>query len=70
MRNDPIVEEIRQRSAEIAAKFNYDVHALCQYYRDQQLLENRPVVSRSPRFCQKIPPVAEGLGDLASTEVS
>jgi hypothetical protein len=56
MCNDPIVEEIRLRSAEIAAKFNYDVHALCQYYRDRQLLENRPV--------------AEGLGDLATIKVS
>ncbi len=58
MLNDPIVEEIHRQSAEVAAKFNYDVHALCQYYRDQQQLENRPVISRPPRLCKKAQPTA------------
>ncbi len=47
---DPIVEEIRTHSAKLAAQFNYDVYALGKYYQEQQRLQNRPVVSRSPRY--------------------
>jgi len=50
MWHDPIVEELHKHGRELAAKFNYDVHAICQYYQERQKLENRPVVSRKPRF--------------------
>jgi len=55
MWNDPIVEELHKRRQEMAAKFNYDVHAMCQYYREQQKLENRVVVSRKPRLIKDLP---------------
>ncbi len=50
MWHDPIVEELHKHGRELAAKFNYDVHAICQYYQERQKLENRPVVSRKPRL--------------------
>lgn len=46
MWNDPIVEETRRASDEIAARFNYDVVALGRYYQEQQAKENRIVVRR------------------------
>ncbi len=49
MWHDPIVEELDKHGRELAAKFNYDVHALGRYYQERQKLENRPVVSRKPR---------------------
>ncbi|MDM8563406.1 hypothetical protein QUF54_08645 [Candidatus Marithioploca araucensis] len=50
MWNDPIVEEIRKNSAKVAAQFNYDVRALGKYYQERQNLENKRVVSLSPRL--------------------
>jgi hypothetical protein len=55
MWNDPIVEEIRTHSAQLAAQFNYDVYALGKYYQEQQRLQNRPVVSRPPRYRKPLP---------------
>jgi len=55
MWNDPIAEEIRQASNKLAALFNYDLRALWEYYREQQQLQNRPVVSRSPRYRKPLP---------------
>jgi hypothetical protein len=52
---DPIVEEIRTHSAKLAAQFNYDVYALGKYYQEQQQLQNRPVVSRPPRYRKPLP---------------
>ncbi len=52
---DPIVEEIRIHSAKLAAQFNNDVYALGKYYQEQQQLQNRPVVSRPPRYRNPLP---------------
>jgi len=52
---DPIVEEIRIHSAKLAAQFNNDVYALGKYYREQQRLQNRPAVSRPPRYRKPLP---------------
>ena len=38
MKNDPIVEEIRQIRDEYAARFNYDVLALFQDLKQQEQL--------------------------------
>jgi len=59
MWNDPIVEEIRTHSAKLAAQFDYDVYALGKYYQEQQQLQNRPVVSRPPRYCKPNLPIPE-----------
>jgi hypothetical protein len=49
MWNDPIVEETRELRDELAARFNYDVRALGQYYQSQQTAENRVIIKRSPK---------------------
>ena len=49
MWHDPIVEEIRRIRDEHAQKFNYDLHAICEGFRQRQLLSGRTVVSRPPR---------------------
>jgi hypothetical protein len=38
----------------MAAKFNYDVHAICRYYQERQKLENQQVVSRKPRLIKDL----------------
>jgi hypothetical protein len=49
MWNDPIVEETRKIRDELAAKFNYDVQELGQYYISQQNAEDRKIVRRPAR---------------------
>jgi hypothetical protein len=45
MSDDPIIEELHRVREEIAAKFNYDVHALFAYWRAREAEEGRKVVS-------------------------
>ncbi|EDN69862.1 conserved hypothetical protein [Beggiatoa sp. PS] len=59
MWNDPIVEELHKHRQEMAAKFNYDVHALCNYYRERQKQENMPVVSLPPRLLKDLLPITQ-----------
>lgn len=49
MWNDPIVEETRRIRDELAARFNYDVRALGQYYQSQQTAESRVIIKRAPK---------------------
>ncbi len=42
---DPIVEEIRQFREEYAAKFNYDLEAICRDLKRQELESGREFVS-------------------------
>jgi hypothetical protein len=49
MSHDPIVEETRRIRDELAARFDYDVQKLGQYYIAQQQTEERKPVSRPPR---------------------
>jgi hypothetical protein len=46
MWNDPIVEETRKIRDELAARFNYDVQELGNYYIKQQKIVGRKTVSR------------------------
>ena len=47
--NDPIVEEIRKYREQYAAKFNYDLAAICKDLRERQATCGRKVVSRPPK---------------------
>ena len=47
--NDPIVEEIRKYRERYAAKFNYDLAAICKDLRERQATCGREVVSRPPK---------------------
>jgi hypothetical protein len=54
MWTDPIVEELHQIREEHAAKFNYDVRAIGEYFQEQQKLSGRPVVSFARGYpCQE-----------------
>jgi hypothetical protein len=43
--NDEIVEEVREAREEHAAKFNYDISAICADIRQKQAESGRTVVS-------------------------
>jgi len=47
--NDPIVEEIRKYREQYAAKFGYDLAAICRDLRERQRACGREVVSRPPK---------------------
>ena len=49
MIKDPIVEEIHKIRHEHAAKFNFDVAAICADYRKREKQSKLHLVSRSPR---------------------
>jgi hypothetical protein len=42
---DPIVAEVRKVRQKIAAKFNYDIRAICEDARKREGKDGRPVVS-------------------------
>jgi len=59
MWNDPIVEELHKHRQKMAAQFNYDVHAACQYYRDRQKISGQPVVSKKPKLIKDLKPIIQ-----------
>ncbi len=48
MWKDEIVEELRRARDEYAARFNYDIAAICADIRRRQQLNGRNVVKQSP----------------------
>ncbi len=51
--SDPIVEEVRKHREQYAAKFNYDLAAICKDLRDRQETCGREVVSRPAKRIRK-----------------
>ena len=51
--NDPIVEEIRKYREQYAARFNYDLAAICRDLRQRQATCGREVVCRPPKKVAK-----------------
>ena len=49
MWKDPIVEEVRKVRRRHAAKFNYDLDAICRDLNEQARKSGRRVVSLSPK---------------------
>ncbi len=47
--NDPVVEEIRQYREQYAARFGYDLAAICLDLRERQGACGHEVVSRPPK---------------------
>ena len=47
---DEIVEEVRRVRDEFAAKYNYDIAAICAAIRELQNARGREVVTRQPRL--------------------
>jgi hypothetical protein len=56
MNVDPIVEEIRKGRREHAAKFNYDLKAICNDFRKREIELRDRVVSLPPK---RVPEKAE-----------
>ena len=52
---DPIVEEIRKIRDAHAAKFQFDLHAICEDLRKQERTCGHPVVSLPPKRILKKP---------------
>jgi hypothetical protein len=50
---DPIVEEIRAAREALAARFNFDVHAIGEYIRRRQRQSGRRVVNLSATTAAK-----------------
>nr|VFK68788.1 MAG: hypothetical protein BECKUNK1418G_GA0071005_12704 [Candidatus Kentron sp. UNK]VFK73725.1 MAG: hypothetical protein BECKUNK1418H_GA0071006_12634 [Candidatus Kentron sp. UNK] len=53
MNIDPIVEEIRQARREHAARFNYDLNAICNDFRKRETELRNRVVSLPPKRLRK-----------------
>jgi hypothetical protein len=53
MSRDTIVDEVRRAREDYARKFKFDLHAICDDLRKQEMLSGGPVVSLPKR-----PPVA------------
>ena len=49
MWKDPIVAEIRQYREAYAARFNYDLDAICRDLQEKEKTSGRKLVSRPPR---------------------
>jgi hypothetical protein len=47
--DDPIVAEVRRAREELAARFNYDLHAICEDARQREATSGRHYVSLPPR---------------------
>ena len=54
MWKDPIVEEIRKYREEYAARFNYDLAAICNDLREREKAAGVKCVSRPPRRVKRI----------------
>ncbi len=50
MKPDPIVDEVRKAREADAAKFDYDLLAICSDLRKKEKESGHPVVSRQPRL--------------------
>ena len=46
---DPIVDEIRNIRHEHAARFNFDLHAICEDLRKKEKTCGHPLVAPSPK---------------------
>ena len=63
MWEDPIVAEIRRFREEHAARFNYDLRAICEDLKEQERKSGRRFVSYPPR---RIPPEEPAAGEAAA----
>lgn len=64
MTEDPILEELHKFREELAAKHNYDVHAIAAEMRRLQQLENRQVVSLPPKRVTQAAEETDSLADV------
>jgi hypothetical protein len=53
MKQDMIVEEVRQIREAHAGKFNYDLKRICEDLKEKEINCGHPVVSLPPNYCLK-----------------
>ena len=66
MKADPIVEEVRKARQAHAAKFNYDLSAICADLKKKEKSSGHPVVSQHPKLRLK-PSGRAATGELPGT---
>ena len=49
MWKDPIVEETRRRREELARRFNYNIKAIAEALKRQQMRSEQKPITRSPK---------------------
>ena len=49
MKNDSIVDEVRNNGVTFAARYNNDIVAICRALKEREKLSGRKVVNRKPR---------------------
>jgi len=57
---DHIVEEIRRIRQEHAARFNFDLDAILDDFKERERQSKRKIVSRPPRPARKVTPKSRG----------
>ncbi|MGH2397460.1 MAG: hypothetical protein ACRDFW_10830 [bacterium] len=50
MKSDPIVDEVRKVREAHAARFNYDLSAICADLKKKEKDSGHPLVSRQPKL--------------------
>ena len=53
MKSDPIVDEVRKVREAHAARFNYDMSAICADLKKKEKESGHPLVSRQPKLRKK-----------------
>lgn len=49
MKNDPIVDEVRNNGLALAARYGNNIEAICNALKDRERSSGRRVVDRAPR---------------------
>jgi len=49
MKNDPIVDEVRNNGLALAARYNNNIAAICKALNERERTSERMVVNRAPR---------------------
>ena len=48
MKNDPIIDEVRNNGLALAARYNNDIEAICKALKEKERTSGRMVVNRAP----------------------
>lgn len=49
MKNDLIVDEVRNNGLALAARYNNDIEAICKALKERERTSGRMIVNRTPR---------------------
>ncbi len=67
MLEDPIVAEVRRIREQLAARFNYDVHAMFAHMRSQESQYGARLIRQPPRQTASPPPVKDSTLENSSS---